>query len=95
MMDFQTPFPVKVFQYTPDGRMGYFVDGLAVFAFDVRNSKTMVEERRVISASQIAIFIYRRYQNAAAVFQIPRRVVRAAAEKGDSEWCPADNHVLP
>ena len=67
---------------------------LAVLDLAVDDAEAVLEERRQIAASEIAIFVDGRGQDGPAVAAIPAGVVGPAAEEGDAEGGSADDHSL-
>ena len=92
VMDLHAARHGEELQNLPDGRMADLVDRLAVLVLGVDHAEAMLEERRQVAAGQVAVLVDRRGNHRAAVLPIPRRIVGAAAEKGNPKRRSADNH---
>src|SRR5439155_5877826 len=94
-MDLDTPPPVQIAQDLGDGGVRDLVDRLACLDLRIDDADAVLEERRQVPAGQVAIFVDSRPEDGTSVLAIPGRVVRSAAEEGDSKRCPTDNHRVP
>src|SRR5262245_60733607 len=75
---------VQISQSLADSRMLDLIDRLTAFDCRIDHVDPMIEERRQISARQIAILVDRPAKHDTAVLPIPGRVVGTAAEEGNS-----------
>jgi hypothetical protein len=74
--------------------MSYLGDALHFFTQCVPDTILVLEEWRQEPAVDVAILVYRRVQDGAAVIPVPGRIVCTAPKERDTEWRSANNHQL-
>jgi hypothetical protein len=93
-MEFEAAIELEVTKRFPNNRVLDVFASHARFDMAIHNTPTMLEERRQMSASEIAIFIDRRGEDSAAMSAIPRGIVGAAAEEGEAIGSATDDHSV-
>ena len=68
------------------------LDGAAGLDLAIDQANAVLEEGRQIAAGEVAVFVDGAGENGAAVNAIPRRIIGAAAEKGDAKRGATDDH---
>jgi hypothetical protein len=81
VMDFKTVRDVEVLEDSAYGRVFDLRIGLGLLDAGIGNARAMLEERRQITATDIAVFIDRGGQDRSAVLVKPYGIVRASAEE--------------
>lgn len=81
MVDLDTPVEIQEAQSFTSRRMLDFVNERNVFDPGVDYPAAMFEERRKVTAGDIAIFVDSGAQHGAPMLEVPLRVIGAAAKK--------------
>ncbi len=92
MVDFDAAGDTQMLERAAHSRVLDLRDALGHFDVRINDAVAMLEKRREIAASEIAVFVDCRGENRSAMLGRPLGIIGAASKKGDPEWGAGNDH---